>query len=510
MPPLLLIPNMAAAESLFTAAEVARHNTAESLWVSIDDGVYDLTKFQHLHPGGLAPLKDVAGKDATELFYGLHRAGVLQERRYRRLRVGKLVDGVPAADPADLATVPYGEAMGYWRKFSPYYTESHERLRAAMRAFFDAEVMPDAVQVDENDKEVPMELNKKMGEAGIIACTFGMCKEALHKFGFRELPGGVKAEEWDLFHSLVACEETKRIGCYGYTDGLLGGQGIGLPPVINFGSEDLQQRIVPAVLRGDKRICLAISEPYAGSDVSKVRCRAVRAADGSGNWVVNGVKKWITGGYWADYFTTLCRSDEGMVLLLVERHEGNGLSTKQIKTSYSATAGTSYVMYDDVVVPAANLIGQAGKGFMHVMHNFNMERWSMIAGGNRMSRLMVEEAFKWSMQRKVFGKRLLDQPVIRFKLAQMAADVEGVHSMLEDLTFQMSHMTEEEMNAKLAGTIALLKVRCQVSVSVVVVVDDVSGGQSGGQAGGRAVCVRFAIFLIYLDPPISDTACSCC
>ena len=349
-----------------------------------------------LHPGGVAPLKDVAGQDATELFYSLHRADVLLSPRYQRLRVGTLAGGVPAPLAGSLPVVPYGEAMGYWRTHSPYYNESHARLRAGIRSFLDEHVRPDSVDADENEVEVPLELNLKMGAAGIIAALFAAHPAELERCGLAgSLPGGVSVDEWDLFHSLIVAEEVKRLGCYGYSDGLVGGQSIGLPPVLNFGSDDLKARIVPAVLRGEKRICLCISEPYAGSDVSKVRCRAVKSKDGS-HYVVNGVKKWITGGYWADYFTTLCQSDEGMVLLLVEKQEG--LSTKRIKTSYSATAGTAYVMYDDCVVPAGNLIGKTGAGFMHVMQNFNNERWGMIGGGNRLSRLMVEEAFKWAMQ----------------------------------------------------------------------------------------------------------------
>ena len=83
----------------------------------------------------------------------------------------------------------------------------------------------------------------------------------------------------------------------------------------------------------------------------------------------------------------------------------------------------------------------------------------MVAAGNRMSRLMVEECFKWAMNRKVFGRPLVSQPVIRFKLAQMAAEVECVHSFLEDVTYQMTKMTYEEQTRYLAGVIGLLKFR---------------------------------------------------
>ena len=78
---------------------------------------------------------------------------------------------------------------------------------------------------------------------------------------------------------------------------------------------------------------------------------------------------------------------------------------------------------DEVVVPPENLIGTPGQGFYQTMGNFNIERWQMIVGGNRHSRMIAEECMKWAMQRSVFGKPLIQQPVIRFKLGQMIADV---------------------------------------------------------------------------------------
>lgn len=121
-------------------------------------------------------------------------------------------------------------------------------------------------------------------------------------------------------------------GARGYGDGLGGGNVIGLPPVINFGSQvrfqvfdtfcllsglplasapfeitqALKDKIVPEVLRGEKFICLAVSEAFAGSDVTGLRCSAVKSEDGK-SWVINGTKKWITGGTFSDYFTVACR-----------------------------------------------------------------------------------------------------------------------------------------------------------------------------------------------------------
>lgn len=104
-------------------------------------------------------------------------------------------------------------------------------------------------------------------------------------------------------------------------------------------------QIVPEVFAGRKRICLAITEPYAGSDVARIRTTAKRTPDGK-HFIVNGVKKWITGGCWADYFSVAVQTEKGMSMLLIER--GEGVETKPIKTSYSPSAGTAYVTFENV------------------------------------------------------------------------------------------------------------------------------------------------------------------
>ncbi|KAI8920675.1 acyl-CoA dehydrogenase [Entophlyctis helioformis] len=171
--------------------------------------------------------------------------------------------------------------------------------------------------------------------------------------------------------------------------------------------------------------------------------------------------QWITNGVDCDYFTTAVRTGPGaggISMLLIERSDG--LETKKIKTSYSSAAGTSYVIMENVKVPVENLLGKEGGGFQVIMYNFNHERWLIICGILRITRLVVEECFKWANQRKVFGKSLLEQPVIRNKLAHMIAEVEAVQNWLENLTYQMTQMSYKEQSIKLAGPIALLKLQC--------------------------------------------------
>jgi alkylation response protein AidB-like acyl-CoA dehydrogenase len=161
---------------------------------------------------------------------------------------------------------------------------------------------------------------------------------------------------------------------------------------------------------------LAITEPTVGSDVARIRTTATRSPDGK-YFIVNGTKKWITNGTFADYFSTAVVTEKGISMLLIERSEG--LETKPIKTSYSASAGTSYITFENVKVPVENLLGTEGKGFQVIMYNFNHERWYINSSLIRATRTVVEESFKWATQRKVFGKRLIEQPVIRNKLAHM-------------------------------------------------------------------------------------------
>ena len=138
----------------------------------------------------------------------------------------------------------------------------------------------------------------------------------------------------------------------------------------------------------------------------------------------------------------------------------------------------------------------------------------MVAGGNRMSRLMVEECFKWALQRKVFGKRLVDQPVIRAKLAEMAAEVECVHSLLEDVTFQMTRMTHAEINRDLAGPIALLKYKqTRVATRVSDQACQIFGGRALTRSGMGALVEKFQrsfkmqAYVIQLGTP-SKLACA--
>lgn len=280
---------------------------------------------------------------------------------------------------------------------------------------------------------------------------------------------GVAVEDFDYFHEAIMHEEMGRIGCGGFVAGCGDGMCIGLPAVNQFGPDWMKAKVVPEVLSGRKRICLAISEPQAGSDVANMVTTAEKTADGQ-YFVVSGTKKWITGGMHADYFVTAVRTGGagggGISVLLIER-EMDGVETRPIKTVYSAAAGTSLVIFESVKIPISNLIGQENGGFMCVMYNFNHERWFICALLTGMIRAIVEETFKWCMQRRAFGKRLADQGVVRLKLAAMIGALEPCSHWMDSITHQMNNMPYEMQSMRLAGTTSLLKYQLTRASSVV-------------------------------------------
>ncbi|SAM08681.1 hypothetical protein [Absidia glauca] len=439
----------------YTREEVKKHSVEGDAWIIIDAEVYNISTFADLHPGGAQILYELAGKDVTDEFYGLHRQDVLIKYA-PRLKIGTIANEEPSikiAQPGDFSTVPYAEPS-FWMGFhSPYFTESHTKFRTAIRKIYDG-IKEEAQQSEEMGKAPSKELYRMLGEEGVLASQIGpgpwMGKV------IKKLPGGVKPEEFDFFHELIAHQENARLGAPGFCDGISSGYVIGLPPVFHGGSDALKAKVVPEVLLGRKRICLAITEPTTGSDVSSIRCSAKRTADGK-HFIVNGVKKWITNGTFADYFSVAVKTEKGITMLLIERDDN--VETKAIKTSYGASAGTSYITFENVKVPVENILGEEGKGFFVIMANFCKERWYICAAINAGSRSVIEDCFKWANQRKVFGKRLIDQPVIRNKLASMISELEAVENWHENLTYQMSKMSYFEMATQLLGPVALLKYR---------------------------------------------------
>lgn len=285
-----------------------------------------------------------------------------------------------------------------------------------------------------------------------------------------KLPGGVAPEDWDHFHDLIMVDELCRTGSQAPMMANYGGLAYGAGPIVHFASEEMQKRYLPDLLTGRKRICLAITEPRAGSDVAGLGTTAEKTADGK-HYIVNGEKKWITNGIYSDYFTTAVRTSgkpgdmRGITFLVIPK--GPGVKTRKMEIMGGSASGTTYVTYEDVKVPVENVIGKEGEGFKYIMQNFLHERITIIVIACRLCRVCLEQTVEHCKRRKAFGKSLMDQPVVRHKIALMASKTEALSAYMESVVYQISQMSTVEANARMGGQAALLKAYATATIEYV-------------------------------------------
>jgi acyl-CoA dehydrogenase len=321
---------------------------------------------------------------------------------------------------------------------SPFYNDSHILWRNQLRRFLAQEIIPN-IEEWESAGELPRSLHKTAAEFGLLG------------FGYPEEYGGT-SEGIDPFHRLLTSMEMGRMGAGGIGASLMT-HGIGLPPILAIGSEEIKQRIAPAVLAGDKIIALGITEPSGGSDVAAIKTRAVLDGD---DYVVNGSKMFITSGMRADYLTCALRTGDsgssGISLLLIEMDSPCVSRTRLEKMGWHSS-DTAAIYFDDVRVPKGNLIGGENQGFAGMMHNFNGERLGMAAGCVGAAKACLEEAITWARQRETFGKRLADHQVIRHKISEMVRKIKATQSFLELCAWRVNQGETP------AADLALLKVQ---------------------------------------------------
>ncbi|KAL5320425.1 hypothetical protein ACEPPN_011229 [Leptodophora sp. 'Broadleaf-Isolate-01'] len=338
-----------------------------------------------------------------------------------------------------------------------------------MRKWVEENIIPYASAWEE-EENLPTDIYQKAAKAGILmpmAAGKSIPDEWAGRF---PIIGDVKPEEWDGFHDFIIHDELNRVGGIGVPNGLIGGVTLVMPAVLKNASRELRERISKEVFSGQKRLCLAITEPDAGSDVAALATEAILTPDGK-HYKVNGQKKvsplpllilntisdvkklkWITSGMYADYFFTLTKtSADGMTMLLIPKSKG--VSVRHMKMSGSASAGTAFVDFDDVLVPVGNVVG---------------ERLFISFQSVRGARVCLEDAISYASSRETFGKKLIEHPVIRFKLAHMARETEALQSWIETLIFQLDSLSAADAELILAGQIAQLKAHSGIVLQNVV------------------------------------------
>jgi acyl-CoA dehydrogenase len=322
-----------------------------------------------------------------------------------------------------------------------WYSPGHLDFRETVRRFVAREITPHVQEWDEAES-FPRELYRQCAEVGLLG------------LGFPEEYGGVGGI--DCFHRLIASVELAQCGSGGLVASLMS-HTIGSPPVAALGSAELKARVLPAVLSGERIAALAITEPSGGSDVAALQTRAVRHGD---HYVVNGEKTFITSGMRADYLTVAVRTDptatgaRGISLLLIEGGTP-GLERTCLKKMGWWASDTAHLRFADCRVPAGNLIGPEGMGFLAIMQNFNAERFSLAASALGFAWVCYQEALGWARERKTFGKRLADHQVVRHRLVDMLASIEAAKAMLEETAWRLDHSPAGD--PELVASICMLK-----------------------------------------------------
>jgi alkylation response protein AidB-like acyl-CoA dehydrogenase len=297
------------------------------------------------------------------------------------------------------------------------FTDEHEDLRQSMQAWVQKELTPHRNEWEET--LWPSEVMRRAGELGFL----GLC--------FPEEYGG---QGGDYFYSLVRAECLSYSGNGGLNMGFAVQTDMVLPPIHLLGSEELKQRYLVPGIQGEKIGCLGITEPGAGSDVAGIRTTARRDGD---EYVINGAKTFITNGARADFILLVTKTDpdadghDGMTLFLVDLKDEDGNRTPGFSVSRKLekmgmhSSDTGELAFEDVRVPADNVLGEVGKGFYHISWELQSERLVAAAGSVSSCERMFERALEYAKEREAFGRPIGRFQVIRHKFAEMATKIEA-------------------------------------------------------------------------------------
>jgi acyl-CoA dehydrogenase len=290
---------------------------------------------------------------------------------------------------------------------NPPFADEHEELRASIRGFLDRELAPHA-QEWEDAEWFPDEVFAKLAAQGLLGLKY---------------PAEYGGQGGDYLHEAVLCEELARIGSGGTAAGIGAHVNIATPPIWKFGSDQQKQDYLAPAIRGERIGALAITEPGAGSDVAALRTRATPV---DGGWVVNGEKTYITNGVRAHFIVTAVKTTvegghHGISFLIVDRGEGVR-SAKLRKLGWHAS-DTATIAFEDVFVPAENLLGPEHEGFKLIMANFQWERLAMALGAVGAMTLAWERTAAYARERQAFGRPLSGHQAIRHRLADLATSV---------------------------------------------------------------------------------------
>ena len=302
-------------------------------------------------------------------------------------------------------------------------TTEHEELKRSALKFVEDEINPYVDEWEENEIFPAHELFKKLGDQGFLGVT------KPEKYGGSGL---------DYSYGAVLNEALAHIKCGGVPMAIGVQTDMSTPALARFGSEEICNEFLKPSITGDLVSCLGVSEPSAGSDVAANKTHAVKDGD---DYVINGSKMWITNGTQADWMCMLANTETDnknkhlnksliCVPLKEDGKRAKGVTiNRKLKKMGMHTSDTAEIFFDDVRVPQKNLVGEEGKGFIYQMMQFQEERLYAAIAGYTGCELAINETINYTRQRKTFGKPILDNQIVHYKLSELMTEVEALKAL---------------------------------------------------------------------------------
>lgn len=316
--------------------------------------------------------------------------------------------------------------------------EDIKALKSVVRDFIDNEVEPQAMVIEEKD-EIPADIMKKAKELGLFGLSV---PEEYGGLGFSMVGKVAILEELGRTHN-------------GFTTVIGGHTGIGGVGIVEMGTEEQKRKYLPDMATGDRIGAFALTEPEAGSHASNLKTTAVRKGD---KYILNGRKHFITNATIADIFTVMAVTDptkgpKGITSFIVERGTPGLIIGKKEKKMGLRGSHTAEIIFEDCEVPAENVLGEEGQGYVNALKILANGRAGMAARNLGSSQKLLEMSLEYAHTRVQFGKPIFEQQIIQHYLAEMALEIEALRSF----TYRVAWMVDQKMNViKEAAMVKLL------------------------------------------------------
>jgi citronellyl-CoA dehydrogenase len=295
-------------------------------------------------------------------------------------------------------------------------THEHDELRRTLNRFIDDEINPHVDEWEAAEMFPAHEVFGKLGKLGLLGLT---------------KPEAYGGSALDYSYSVVMSETLGRIACGAVPMAIGAHTDMATPALARYGSDELRREFLAPAIRGEMVACIGVSEPGAGSDVASIKTHARRDGD---DYVINGAKMWITNSLQADWMCLLANTGDGAShrnksLIVVPMATRGITKAKKIRKIGMMASDTGLIHFDDVRVPVRHRIGEEGFGFTYQMQQFQEERlWAAANAIEALSECIAVTA-DYARERKAFGRPVLDNQVVHFRLAELKTEVESLRAL---------------------------------------------------------------------------------